>query len=186
MRDGIHKTLQLPKNWKGVFKLCNRPADRKEPARMAAEMALIADCTAAFAGIQLKALKLYRESESMLPGIGLFQGLESSRDLGGNGNPLQEEIFRGMKLADLKTISGKNMLENAIALALSIWGARQQRLMEEHCFKNGGNFSHPTFQAIKNLFLKIDNQQNAKRVLSGNKMDKGIVKKPIDLDEDLR
>ena len=186
MIDGIHKTLSLSKHWKRVLRLCNRPADRGEPARKAVEHALLTECSAAMSPrFKRNFLEFLKESESLLPGIEIIHEKDSSWVPGGNDNPFRETISKGLKLGIHKKFSGINLAEFSLVSAIGDWGARHRRQLEQHCLKNGGKISNPIFKAISDAF-SVDLFKLSKLLLSGEKMDKQAVIRPIDLDEDLR
>jgi len=186
MRDGIYKNLPLSKPCRAFWKSCTLDAERGDIAREKFERAASAELHA----IQPQFRSAFREktelSESLLPMVRVFDSDVTSRDLGGQNLPLENEIVAQARHLEQSGLKGKELEKQAYARALRETMEAQYRLVEQTILNTGSDSdSKATIGAarIANTSAKIMPIVDA--FVAGRSVDLPPARRPVDLDEDL-
>lgn len=188
MRDGIFKNMPQSREWRGLWRSCNREAERGEITAAKAERALLADLRKELGDkFTRRFLERCLETESQLPipGLRLFGEQISGRDLGGENTPLEETTLRHARRLEESGVHGNDLAAESIACALKDWTQRQMRQMAQFCIDEAGDPARPVIEAARQAVDAQDVGSIARAHLGiGPKPASGKVA-PITLDEDL-
>ena len=186
MRDGIYKNLPLSRPWRAFLKSCMLDAERGEIAREKCERA---------AGGELRQIRpqfvaAFREkaevAESLLPGFKAFGVEVTSRYLGGQNSPLENQILAHARRLESAGLKGAELERAAYADALQEIMNAWLRLIEQTILTSGSDSdSKATIGAARNAIKSAKITPIVDAFLAGRSLDLPPARRPIDLDEDL-
>lgn len=186
MRDGVYKDLPQPRPWRGLVRSCTREAERGAPARQRAERALVADLgTEITPGFLRQFRRRAEDSAALLPGMSSFDGIASSRDLGGENTPLENLVVDHARRLERTRVTGDRLAHEALEAALADWTERRFRHLAQHCLTKAGEAARPTLEAAREALAAQDFGALARRRLAGERSPRGPTRRAVDLDEDL-
>jgi hypothetical protein len=186
MRDGIYKNLPLSKPCRAFWKSCTLDAERGDIAREKFERAASAELRA----IQPQFRSAFRErtelSESLLPLVKVFDGDVTSRDLGGQNLPLENEIVAQARHLEELGLKGAELERQAYARGLRETMNAQQRLVEQTILSTGSDSdSKATIGAARNANGSAKIMPIIDAFVAGRSVDLPPARRPVDLNEDL-
>jgi hypothetical protein len=186
MRDGIYKNLPLSKPCRAFWKSCTLDAERGDIAREKFERAASAELRA----IQPQFRNAFRErtelSESLLPMVRVFDGDVTSRDLGGQNLPLENEIVAQARHLEELGLRGAELQRQAYAGALRETMNAQHRLVEQTILNTGSDSdSKATIGAARNANGSAKIMPIVDAFVAGRSVDLPPARRPVDLNEDL-
>jgi len=186
VRDGIYKDLPQPRAWKGLLRSCTREAERGDPANHRASRAVAADCDIEITASFLRRFRRRADDAALqLPGVGSFDGIASSRDIGGENTPLENLMIEHARRLERGGITGDHLTTEAMTAALEDWKERRFRHMAQHCVTKAGDGARPTLAAVRQALDAQDLRGFVARRLAGERAASPAAARPIDLDEDL-
>lgn len=184
MRDGVYKSLPMPRPYKDLARACEREAERGDVARRLAAKAIEYDIRNELpSGFLTRLSRMADEVGTGLPGVSALAACGGSRDAGGrNGALANDGVTHAQRLA-LDGYSGRELVGRALAE-----GARDRldsriRQIGEHYVSEE---MRPTAEAIADALRTVDLKDLTTRHLDGRSMEGGQPSRTlIDLDEDL-
>ncbi|ABI76425.1 hypothetical protein HNE_0288 [Hyphomonas neptunium ATCC 15444] len=184
MRDGIYRSLPMPRRWKVVFKMCEREAERKRYAPEAAKRAIETDFRQGLSGGYLRRLEAaVGDALRQLPGMRI---LPKQSDLGGSNNALERELLANSTI--LITIpsaaSAREIVLQALSLTVDHKRNAQLRELSRHAFENGAN-GRAAAASLRSALAAIDPPVTAQRILEQAPALKGPLRPSVELDEAL-
>ena len=186
MRDGIFKAMPQSREWRSLWRSCDREADRGEITRRKAERALQTDLKKEMTGaFTRRFVERCAETETMLPTISGFGDIASARELGGENSPLEEGAVRHVRRLETNGLRGATLGIEAIACALADWADSQQRQMAQHCINEAGEVAQPVIAASREALRAQDFHALARAHLESEGKSPAAKIAPVNLDDDL-
>lgn len=186
MRDGLYKNLPLPRPWQAALRSCTLDAERGTIAREKVERAIGQDLQRE---VQAPFMRAFREeadrAESLLPGFSAF-GEVTSRDLGGQNTPLQNEIIAQARHLEGAGLKGAGLATAAVLSAVTERKQRCGRQMEQTALTSGSDSdAKATISAVRNAISGAKIAPLVEAFIAGCPLDLPPARHPIDLDEEI-
>lgn len=184
MRDGIYRSLPMPRRWKVVFKMCEREAERDQYAPAAAQRAIETDFRQGLGTSFSRRLEAAIEvTLHQLPGM---RALPPQGELGGSNTALERQLLAnaaGM-LTSPEGGSARQIMQEALRQTIEHQRDAQLREATRHAHENGAN-GRVTAGALRSAFAQIDSGATAQRMLERAPAHRGPLRPGVDLDEAL-
>lgn len=184
MRDGIYRSLPMPRRWKVVFKMCEREAERERYAPEAAQRAIETDFRQGLGARFLRRLEdAITAALNQLPGL---RDLPGQRELGGSNTAIERNLLANAAGLVAKSDAGAapQIMQEALSQAIEHQCEAQLREASRHAYENGVN-GRVTAAALRAAFGSIDSADTARRLLQGAPARRGRLRPDVDLDEAL-
>lgn len=184
MRDGIYKSLPMPRRWKVVFKMCEREAEREQYAPAAAQGAIETDFRQGLGPSVLRRLEAAIEvALRQLPGM---RALPAQGELGGSNTALERQILANAAsmIANPQGVTARQIMQEVLSQTVEHQRDAQLREATRHAHENGAN-GRVTAAALRSAFAQIDPNATAQRMLEGAPAHRGPLRPGVDLDEAL-
>ena len=186
MRDGIYKNLPLSKPCRAFWKSCTLDAERGDIAREKFERAANAELCAIRPQFRNALRERTELSESLLPMVRVFDGDVTSRDLGGQNLPLENEIVSQARHLEELGLKGTELERQAIARGLQETMNAQYRLVEQTILNTGSDSeSKATIDAARKAKGSAKIMPIVDAFVAGRSLDLPPSRRPVDLNEDL-
>jgi len=185
MRDGIYKSLPIPRWWKRALHSCEREAERGETLHRLVERAIETDARKEITPRFLKQLmRVISLDESLLPGLGQLQNIRDSRELGGMNMPLENGVLAKARILYNRGHRDQDMLVEALSECFfqreeSIYSQAQPLYLKKYG-KGAGAFLSAFRDAQKNAPVRTI----ANRIIKGERRPNSKMRRPIDVDSD--
>ena len=183
MRDGIYKTLPVPRWWKSVLRSCERDAERGETlcrlAERATESDALRELTPKFLNQLMQIVSL---DESSFPGMCQLQEIREVRGLGGMNTPLENDLLA--KTRRMQESGVQHPVERALEDSLLERQQSMYRHAQSHYRSKAGDQSQPFLSALSNALENVSRKEIASRILRGDQKTTGKIRRPIDVDHD--
>lgn len=184
MRDGIYRSLPMPRRWKSLFKMCEREAERDRFAPEAAQRAIETDFRQGIGTGFLRRLEAAVEAAlHQLPG---FRVLPGHADLGGSNTAIERQLLAntaGM-LVRSDGANARGIMQEALSQTVDHQRNAQLREASRHAFENGVN-GRVTAAALREAVGRIDPADTARRLLERAPAHRGPLRPEVELDEAL-
>lgn len=184
MRDGIYRSLPMPRRWKVVFKMCEREAERERYAPEAAQRAIETDFRQGIGAGFLRRLESAIESAlRQLPGV---RALPAQAELGGSNTALERQLLAnaaGM-MATSNGESARQITLDSLGHAVEHQRDAQLREASRHAYENGAN-GRVTAAALRSALAQIDPAATARRLHEQAPAHRGPLRPGVELDEAL-
>lgn len=184
MRDGIYRSLPMPRRWKSVFKMCEREAERDRYAPEAAQRAIETDFRQGIEPGFLRRLEAAVEAAlRQLPGM---RALPAQADLGGSNTAIERQLLANAAgiLVMSNGVNAPGIMQEA--LSQTVYHQRNAQLREatRHAFENGVS-GRATAAALREALGRIDPAETARRLLKRAPAHRGPLRPEVELDEAL-
>lgn len=184
MRDGIYRSLPMPRRWKSLFKMCEREAERDRYAPEAAQRAIETDFRQGVGTGFLRRLEAAVEAAlRQLPGV---RTLPAQGDLGGSNTAIERQLLAntaGM-LTTSDNIGSRQIMQDALSQTVEHQRDAQLREASRHAYENGVN-GRVTAAALKAAMGCIHPADTARRLLEHAPAHRGPLRPDVNLDEAL-
>lgn len=184
MRDGIYRSLPMPRRWKSLFKMCEREAERDRYAPEAAQRAIETDFRQGIGTGFVRRLETALEVElRKLPGV---RALPPQADLGGTNTAIERQILTNVAgmLVTSSTLNARSIMQEALSQTVDHQRNAQLREARRHAFENGVN-GRVTAAALAAAVRQIDPVETARRLLERAPALRGPLRPGVELDEAL-
>ena len=185
MRDGIYKTLPVPRWWKKVLRSCERESERGETLQRAAASAIEKDALMEITLKFLKGLKqVIASDEASFPGFGNLQSVRDVRELGGMNTPLENDVLAKARQLEKNGLRGQDIfLESCI----QSFKQRQEsifRQAQQHYLYHVGKEAGPYLSILRDAQATVPVEDLAKRLLNGKRGPVQKIHRGINVDFD--
>ncbi len=184
MRDGIYRSLPMPRRWKSLFKMCEREAERDRYAPEAAQRAIETDFRQGIGASFLRRLEVAVEAAlRQLPGT---RALPTQAELGGSNSAIERQLLAnaaGMLVAS-DGVNARAVMQEALSQTVDHQRKAQLREARRHAFENGVN-GRITAAALTAAVEHIDPSATARRLLERAPAYRGRLRPEVELDEAL-
>ena len=184
MRDGIYRSLPMPRRWKSLFKMCEREAERDRYAPQAAQRAIETDFRQGIGTGFLRRLEAAVDASlRQLPGV---RALPAQADLGGSNTAIERQLLANVAgmLVTSDGVSARGIMLKALSQTVDHQCNAQLREARRHAFDNGVN-GRVTAAALAAAVGHIDPADTARRLLERAPAHRGPLRPEVELDEAL-
>jgi hypothetical protein len=187
MRDGIYKNPSLSKPCQALLKSCTQDAERGEIARQKCDLMIGQYMQDEIAPHFITAIRgLAEDARSLLPGFRAITDQVTSRDLGGNNSPLENEILARARRCEREGLKGADLLREACVAAAREYLSRQGRVISQTIFiREGDPRANATIDAVWDAINSARIEPLVEAILSGRPLELAPARRPIDPDEDI-
>lgn len=165
------------------MRLACREADRDEPAKAAANDALVIETR----GVAPRMLStLCTLMDDVQPGLfNIHQSASSATAIGGNGTALEESIVQMAKCMVAEGRHGRPAVVDAVDAALKHHCGAIERGMQGHLRREGGRGIAPAAAAIQTAWGGVDTRRMAEALVAGRPLTTSRLKGPFDVNMSL-
>jgi hypothetical protein len=187
MRDGLYRNLPLSIRWRAALKSMILDAERGTIAREKVERATAQDLQRE---IQPRFKKAFREktqcTDSWLCGFNVFDVGLTSRDLGGDNSPLENELLVQASHLEAEGLKGEELERQAYISATREHMLRRRRQIEQTILTEGCvEEARAAVSAAQAAFQEAVIEPIIEAFRADQPLELPAAQRPIDLDEDL-
>lgn len=184
MRDGIYRSLPMPRRWKSLFKMCEREAERDRYAPEAAQRAIETDFRQGLgAGFLRKLESAIEAALRQLPGV---RALPAQGELGGSNTAIERQLLANAAglLAASDGVGARQITLDALSQTVEHQRDAQLREALRHAYENGVN-GRIAAAALRTAVAHIDPVDTARRLHERAPAHRGPLRPDVELDEAL-
>jgi len=184
MRDGIYRSLPMPRRWKSLFKMCEREAERDRYAPEAAQRAIETDFRQGLGTGFLR--RLEAATNAALQQLPSVRALPAQADLGGTNTAIERQLISNVAqiLSNSEQMNTRDIMLDALSQTVDHQLNAQLREARRHAFQNGVN-GRVTATALGAAARHVDRVETARRLLDGAPAHRGPLRPAVELDEAL-